>query len=71
MNRKEFNLDLEKLNSQALSDTYNAQIDSYSLIGGGKIISTTIVKAQPSLINLFKNIRSKSVSIEFDESSIN
>ena len=71
MNRKDIYLDQGKIDSQALPGTYDAKIDIYSLIGGGKVRSTTIFKEQPSLINFFSNIRSKSVSIEFDESSIN
>lgn len=46
-------------------------VEDYALIGGGKVRSTAIYKEHLSLISYFTNPRSKSVSVEIDEYSIN
>jgi hypothetical protein len=40
-------------------------------MGGGKVRTTTRYKEHPTLISFFTNLKSKSVSVEVDELSIN
>jgi hypothetical protein len=58
-------------NSSSLQEKINVKFDDYELIGGGKLRKSTIYKEHPSLISYFSNLRSKTISVQVDELSIN
>ncbi len=71
IDRKEFYVDQEKSDTSSLRGKANTKFEDFELIGGGKITTATRYKEHPSLISFFTNLRSKSVSVEVDELSIN
>lgn len=58
-------------NPSNLQDQINVKYDDYELIGGGKLRTSTIHKEHLSLLSYFSNLRSKTISIQVDELSIN
>jgi hypothetical protein len=71
IDRKEFYMDEGKSNPTSLRGKANTKFEDFELMGGGKVRTATIYKEHPTLIAFFTNLRSKSISVEVDELSIN
>lgn len=50
--------------------TMNFGYQEETLIGGGKVRVLTTIKSQPIFLSNLLNLKAKTISIEFDESSI-
>lgn len=58
-------------NQSSLQKGVTVNFNDYELIGGGKLRTSTIYKEHPSLLSYFSNLRSKTISVQVDEHSIN
>ena len=71
IDRKEFYIDEKISNPSSLRGNANTKFEDFELMGGGKVRTATKYKEHPTLISFFTNLRSKSISVEVDELSIN